>query len=527
MARIWRIVTAIVFSALIGGVAAANDEQQLGTVSFADSCSEAVQPALQRAIALLHSFWWEEADAAFADVLARDPHCAIATWGIATVAIGNPFSTGATPDRAQKALTAIARGREIGAKTERERGYIEAIAAYYDHFGDRPPGARLRSLADAFAALAQKYPDDDETQIFFALYLAATQSPTDKALSRALPAAMILNQQFAKHPDHPGVAHYLIHSNDFPAIADKGLAAAMCYARIAPAAPHALHMPSHIFTRVGLWKESAETNERSVAAARQANEITDQLHAYDYMIYADLQLARDRDAEHVVESVRVLAESNRAADYARAVVPARFAVERGDWRAAAQLSDPDASKFPYTSAIRVFARALGAARSGDPDAAAQDLARLRDIDAALAAAKDESWTAEVQVQALAAEAWIADARGDRDRALGLMRSAADREDLSEKSAVSPGRLLPARELLGDMLLRDGRPADALDAYEASLKRDPRRFRSYAGAAQAAIVAGNAGKARHYYGLLVDMAGGGDARPELVAARDYLALHRAE
>lgn len=527
MASFWRIATAILFSTLIGGVAAAKDEQELGTVSFANSCSEAVQPYLQRAVALLHSFWWEEADAAFADVLARDPHCAIATWGIATVAIGNPFSSGATPAGTQKALVAIARGREIGAKTERDRGYIDAISAYYDRFGERPHRVRLRSLADAFAALAQKYPDDDETQIFYAFYLIATQSPTDKTLSRALPAAVILNQQFARHPDHPGVAHYLIHANDFPAIADSGLTAAMCYARIAPAAPHALHMPSHIFTRVGLWRESAETNQRSVDAARRANEITDQLHAYDYMIYAYLQLARDRDAENVAASVRLLAAQNRAADYARAAVPARLAVERDDWRAAAQLPDPDASKFPYTAAIRIFARALGAARSGDADAAARDLARLRDIEAALTATKDEYWVAEVHVQVLAAEAWIAAAGGDHDHALALMRSAADKEDSSEKSSVSPGRLLPARELLGDMLLRDGRPADALNEYEASLKRDPRRFRSYAGAAQAAIAAGNAGKAGYYYKLLVDMAGGGDARPELVAARDYLASHHAE
>jgi tetratricopeptide (TPR) repeat protein len=245
------------------------------------------------------------------------------------------------------------------------------------------------------------------------------------------------------------------------------------------------------------------------------------------MLYADLQLARDRDAEHVLESVRSLAARNRPADYARAAVPARFAVERDDWRAAAQLPDPDASKFPFTAAIRIFARALGAARSGDPAAAERDLARLRDIEAALTAAKDEYWTAEVDVQVLAAQAWIADASGDRDHALALMRSAADKEGLSEKSSVSPGRLLPARELLGDMLLKDGRSADALDAYEASLKRDPRRFRSYAGAAQAAVAAGNGEKAHHYYGLLVDMAGGGDARPELVAARDYLSSHRAE
>lgn len=524
MSQLWRILVALLLSMLTAGFASAEPDEKLGTVAFSNSCSEAVQPHLQRAVARLHSFWWDKADAAFSDVLERDPGCAIAAWGIAAVAVGNPFATGATPAAAKKALAAIARGREIGAKTERERGYIEAIAAYYDRFGERPYGARLRSVADAFEHLARQYPDDDETQIFFALYLTATQLPTDKTLSRAMTAVVILNQEFAKHPDHPGVAHYLIHSNDFPPIAAQGLTAANCYAQIAPAAPHALHMPSHIFTRVGLWQQSADTNQRSINAARLANGITDELHAYDYMVYAYLQLARDKDAWRGVEAVHALRDTNRAADYARAAVPARYALERGVWRDAAQLDDPDTSKFPYASAIRLFARALGAARSGDPEAAGRDLARLWDIEATLTAAKDDYWLAEVQVQVLAAEGWIANAKGDQDQALALMRAAADKEDLTEKSSVSPGRLVPARELLGDMLLQDARPADALLEYEASLKRDPRRFRSYSGAGQAAAGAGNVEKARYYDGLLIEMAGHGEPRPELEAARDYLAAH---
>lgn len=518
------IVVALFLSALAVGVAAAQADEKLGNVSFPNSCAEPVQPQLQRAVALLHSFWWDKADAAFRDVLDRDPSCAIATWGIATVAIGNPFGVGATPAAAKKAVAAIAQGRETGAKTERERGYVEAIAAYYNRFGERTQSERLRALADAFALLAQKYSDEDETQIFFALYLTATQPPTDKTLSRAMAAAVILNQQFAKHPDHPGVAHYLIHSNDFPSIAEQGLTAAMCYAQIAPSAPHALHMPSHIFTRVGLWQQSADTNQRSVNAAGRANDVTDQLHAYDYMVYAYLQLARDEDALRAVEAIRPLEEPNRAADYARAAIPARYAVERGAWREAAQLRDPDPSKFPYTSAIRIFARALGAARSGDPEAAGRDLARLQDIEAAVKAMNGDYWVAEVQVQELAARGWIANATGDHDQALALMRAAAEKEDLSEKSSVSPGRLLPARELLGDMLLQDSRPADAFMEYEASLKHDPRRFRSYFGAAQAAAAAGNTQLTHRYYGLLVEMAGNGDPRPELAAAREYLAAH---
>jgi tetratricopeptide (TPR) repeat protein len=519
-----RVLSAVLLCALGAAAAAAEPQEKLGTVVFANSCAESVQPKLQRAVALLHSFWWDAADAAFVEVLGNDPTCGVAAWGIATVAIGNPFGAGPSPAAAQKGAAAVAQGRKIGAQTERERGYIDAIAAYYDRFDERKHGQRLASLADAFAVLAQRYPDDDETQIFDALYLTATQSPTDKTLSRAMTAVVILNQQFARHPDHPGVAHYLIHSNDFPAIAAQGLIAANCYAQIAPDAPHAQHMPSHIFTRVGLWQQSADTNQRSVEAAKLVNGITDQLHAYDYMAYAYLQLARDGDAARVVEAVRSLADANRAADYARAAIAARYAVERGAWRDAAQLPDPDASKFPYTSAIRIFARALGAARSGDPDAAGRDLSRLRDIEAVLKSTKDEYWAAEVHVQELAVQGWIAQAMGDRDSALTLMRTAADEEDLSEKSAVSPGRLIPARELLGDMLLADDRPADALREYETSLRRDPRRFRSYFGAGQAAAAAADQEKAHRYYALLVDMAGGADPRPELAVARDYLSVH---
>ena len=353
------ILTALCLFAWVEEAAAAQSEQKLGTVSFANSCMASVQPELQRAVALLHSFWWEQADEAFADVLAHDPGCAIAAWGIATVAIGNPFGTGATPAAAEKALGAIGHGREIGAKTEREHGYIEAIAAYYGGFDQQKHGQRLRSLADAFGVLAQKNPDDDETQIFYALYLAATQPPTDKALSRAMTAAVILNQQFAKHPDHPGVAHYLIHSNDYPSIAAQGLVAANCYADIAPDAPHALHMPSHIFTRVGMWRQSVETNRRSIEAARRFDGITDQLHAYDYMAYADLQMARDHDASQVMEAVRLFTETNRAADYAKAAIVARYEVERSAWREAAQLADPDASKFPYTERHSHFCARIG------------------------------------------------------------------------------------------------------------------------------------------------------------------------
>jgi tetratricopeptide (TPR) repeat protein len=521
------IVVAGVLAAGLRTAALAESQSELGTVAFDNACSETVQPQLQRAVALLHSFWWDRSEAAFRDVLQRDPSCTIATWGIATVRIGNPFGAGPTAADVKAAQAALALGAGTPPKTERERDYIKAVASYYEFYPAKPHAARMRALADAFERLAVTYRDDDETQIFFGLYLASTQSPFEKTLARANLAIVVLNEQFAKHPDHPGVAHYMIHANDFPSIAAHGLVAANCYAGIAPAAPHALHMPSHIFTRVGLWQQSAETNRKSRDAAKLAGHISDQLHAYDYWEYADLQLARDEEAGEIVSLSREIMEPNRASDYARAAIPARFAVERGQWQDAAHLPDPDQSRFPYTSAIGFFARALGAARSGDPEAAERDLARLKEAETAVAAAQDRYWVAEIEVQELAAQAWIAEARGERERALLLMRDAADKEDLSEKSSVSPGRLVPARELLGDMLFEQGKAADALAAYEDAQKRDPKRFRSLFGAGRAAAMVEATDKAKAYYTQLIKMSGSGSPRPELAMARAWLGARRAD
>jgi tetratricopeptide (TPR) repeat protein len=497
--------------------------EQLGRVSFANSCAPAVQATLERAVALLHSFWWREGEKTFREVLERDPNCAIATWGIAALLIGNPFATGPTPAQAQQARDAIERGRAIGAKTERERLSIEAVAQYYERFSERSHGARLKSLSDAFENVARRFPEDDEAQIFSALYLTTTQDPTEQTFASALKAAAILEAQFRKYPDHPGVAHYLIHSYDYPPIAEKGLNAAKRYSEIAPSAPHALHMPSHIFTRVGAWQESAASNLRSARVAKAENEFNDQLHAMDYLVYAYLQLARDADAQHVVEEAPGVrgSEQVRGTPYALAAIPARYALERGAWKEAAQLQ-PQATRFPFTAALTHFARALGAARSGDAAAAERDVQELARIVDALKAAKDAYWTIEVEVQRLGAAAWVAFAKGNREAALDLMRAAADLEDKSEKAAVSPGRLVPAHELLGDMLLESGKPAEALAEYERSQVRDPNRFRSLYGAGQAAAQSGNRDKARHYFSRLLDMAGSSDLRPEMEKARRYLA-----
>jgi hypothetical protein len=295
--------------------------KRLGEVAFANSCAPAAQESFERGVAWLHSFGFAAGEQAFREALDHDPACAIATWGIATVLIGNTFSVGPTAEQARRALEAIDRGRAIGAKSRRERDYIEAIAAFYDHFAERPQAARMRSLSDAFEALAQRYDDDDETQIFSALYLAASQPPTDRSLARARKAAAILETQFAKHPNHPGVAHYLIHSYDYPAIAKNGLPAAFCYAGIAPDSAHALHMPSHIFTRVGLWRESIATNAGSIAAASADNNAGSVLHAMDYTVYADLQLGRDAHADAMVKQSTALSDPGLSSAYARAALP--------------------------------------------------------------------------------------------------------------------------------------------------------------------------------------------------------------
>ena len=506
-------------------VCGASAQEKLGNVNFPTSCDQKVQAQFDRAVAMLHSFWFQQGEKAFREVLERDPSCVIANWGIAAILIGNTFAGGATVEDARKAKEAIQRGRLIGAKTERERFYIEAISEYYDRFSDRPHSARMKSLADAFEVVANRFPKDDEAQIFYAIYLTATQSPNDKTFADTLKAAQILEPQFKKHPDHPGVAHYLIHVYDYPPIADKGLNAAKRYAEIAPSAPHALHMPSHIFTRVGAWQDSVATNRRSTAVALVDKDPDGALHAMDYLVYADLQLARDKDAGSVLQEARGFTginPNNRGSAYALAAIPARILLERGLWKDAMQL-EPRPSKFPYTEAITYFARALGAARSGDlaaADTGVQELARIVD---GLKTAKDNYWATEVEVQRLSAAGWIAQANGNSDEGLTLMRSAADMEDKSEKAAVTPGRLVPARELLGEMLLEMNRPAEALQAFETSEKHDPNRFRGLYGAAKAAALAGDQAKARSYYEKLFVLVQKADTeRPEIKEARDSLA-----
>ncbi len=514
--------------ALAGPVVAHDTDSQtgpLGKVSFPTSCSPEVQAKFERAVAMLHSFWYSAGEQAFRDVLKDDPRCAMATWGIASLLMSNPLAgQGASPKGAEQAQAALDAGRRMGAGSERERDYLDAVAAYYRDFATRSERERQLSRAQAYEALAKKYPSDDEAQIFFALYLAGTQTQADQTYAAYLRAAAILEDEFRKYPDHPGVAHYLIHSYDAPPIADKGLTAARKYAGIAPAAPHALHMPSHIFTRVGAWQESAATNARSQEVAKAGNEPDEAYHATDYMVYAYLQLARDADARRNIDEVmKVTGASTRfVAPYAIASMPARYAFERGAWEEAAKLQ-PIGSTYPFVEAITYFTRSVGAARSGDLAAARKDAAQLEAFHKALLDAKNTYWANEVEVQRLAAAGWIALGEGKKEDALKFMRAAADLEDKNEKHIVTPGRIVPARELLGDMLLEMKQPAAALKEFEASQQREPNRFRNYLGCARAAEMAGDKAKAAAYYQKLLALAKNADTeRPELVTAKSLAA-----
>ena len=498
---------------------------RLGKVSFTNSCSEAVKPQFERGVAMLHSFWFIAAEKTFDEVLAKDPQCAIAAWGLASIIMNNPLAgQGASADKAKKAIAALEKAREVRAGTQRERDYIDAVSVYYENFADRGERARQAARADAYEKLAARYPNDDEAQIFYALYRVGTQVPADQTYVAYLKAAAILEGQFKKYPNHPGVAHYLIHSYDAAPISAKGLPAARRFAGIAPDAPHALHMPSHIFTRVGAWEDSAATNKRSMGVAKKSGEIDEAYHAVDYMVYAYLQFGRDAEAKRVTDEVLKVAGATPRflAPYATAAMPARYALERGQWKEASQLPVTPTT-YPFVAAISHFSRALGAARSGDAAGAQKDADALAELHKKLLDAKNNYWATEVEVQRLAATGWIAFAQGKQDEGLKLMRAAADLEDKNEKHIVTPGRVVPARELLGEMLLEAKQPKEALAEFEASRKREPNRFRNYLGAATAAEAAGDKSVAAKYWKQLVALAAKSDGtRPEIKRAKAVLA-----
>jgi len=498
-------------------------DQKLGKVHFATSCNDTAQRRFDRAMRYQHSFWYAESKEIYEEALKADPECAIAYWGIALALLNNPHGAVPTPNL-PLGLAAIEQGQAVGAKTERERDYIDALSVMYVDYDKIPHQARVQSYLKKMAALAAKYPDDDEAQIFYAITLNVAASPADKTYANQLKGAAILEPIWQRQPQHPGIAHYLIHLYDYPPIADKGIPAALRYSKIAPNAPHAQHMPSHIFTRVGYWKESIAANLASVQAAMASKESGDQLHGQDYLVYAYLQLGQDAAARQVIDQVEATQPNPDvyAGAFAQAASPARYMVERGDWKGAANL-EVRPSKFPQTMAITYFARALGAARSGDPAAARADVAKLSDIRDSLREAKSDYWATQADVEAQVANAWVLYADGKYDDALKAMSAAADAEDKTEKSPVTPGSLAPARELYGFMLLDRGMAKEALAAFEATQAKEPNRFNGYAGAAKAAQALGDTAKAKANYEKLLALASGSDSdRPTLAAARSFVA-----
>jgi len=528
--------SAVIAGLLFSGGAVAQDHQhgsadQVGTVSFATSCTAAAQPQMNHAVALLHSFEFLRAIDAFTATLKTDPSCGIAEWGIALSRWGNPFAVGIRPaPPLRQGLDAVTHARAIGPKTERERAYVDAVARLFEHTDTIEQPARIAAYRDAMSKVVAAYPQDDEASIFYALAIAAAASPSDPTAAEQLKAGAILDRLAVKYPDHPGIAHYIIHTYDYPPLANRAFEAAQRYAKIAPAAPHALHMPSHTFTRLGYWQESIDTNIASGEAAKRENSVAEELHTMDYRIYAYLQTAQDAKARELVGQLPSVearfdpeaiggAAPGSAGVFALAAIPARYALERGAWANAAKLP-VQASKYPYTIAITQFARAIGGGRIGDAATVRSAIDALQSLEQQLATAKEAYWAEQAQIQRRAAAAWLAFAEHRQAEALSEMRAAAAIEDGTEKSAVTPGPLAPAREMLGEMLLAFEQPAEARKEFEATLKKEPNRFRAVAGAARAASLSGDAAAARQYYAQLLKICERSDSpdRPELAEAR---------
>ena len=507
----------------------------LGKVDFETSCVPRGAADFNRAMALLHSFWYAEAAKRFTEIAQADPGCAIAHWGVA-MTFYHLLWAPPSPSDLKSGSAAVERAKNAGAKTQRERDYIGAIEVFYKDSDKLDHRTRAKAYESAMQQVYERNPDDSEAAIFYALSVISTAPATDKTFAQQFKAAALLNKLAARMPDHPGIIHYVIHSYDYPPLARLALPAARSYAKVAPSVPHALHMPSHIFTRLGLWDEAIETDIASSTTAKRhvdktnpGTESFDWLHSLDYMVYAYLQLAQDAKARLLVDEVGGVGKVDEVAlpaAYAMAAIPARYALERHQWKEAASLGLKPAGfpwgRFPQCEAIVSFARAVGAARSGDLAEAEMQVERLASLQQGLAS-RDPYWAGQVEIQRRAGAAWLAYARGKREEALKLMQSAADLESTTEKHPVTPGAVIPAREFLADMLIDLGRPGEALMEYEGVLDASPNRFNAMTGAAQAAEKSGDLIKAKAYYSKLAKLADRTDSdRPQLTQAKGFLA-----
>lgn len=539
MSRQLKLLTVAMFTLSLSSFASAQNPasqnasaNQIGSenVGFRTSCAAATTDDFNRAVALMHSFWFAEAIDVFNSVLTRDDSCAMAHWGIALSHWGNPFAGQRNARQLERGQSAVNLAQQTGSPTPREALYIEAVTQLFADNQAEEQYQRTLAYEDAMQTLTESYPDDMEGKIFYALAINQNAQASDKTYSRQLQAAEILEPLFDEFPNHPGLAHYIIHAYDHPPLAAKALDAAQIYASLAPDAPHALHMPSHTFTRVGMWQESVNTNLRAAQAARNDNDAGSELHALDYQTYAYLQMGQDEAAAAVVERALSLTEqvnitavgATQAGAFAIAAIPARYALEREDFAAAANLA-VNPAETPHTQAMTHFARALGSARDGNPETALEDIDMLTVLMQRAEANNDAYWREQIDIQLQVARAWVTFARGEHDLGIAQLRSAAQIEDGTDKSAVSPGPLAPARELLGMMLLAAGHPELALAEFNATMQKEPNRFLALKGAAQAAHDAGDTEAARGYYRELLTVAATADSdRPALRRARAYLA-----
>ena len=509
-------------------------DKQFGTVIFDVSCPKKIRTDFNLAVALLHSFEYDEAEKVFSKIIDEEPGCAMAYWGVAMCNY-HPLWAPPTPSELQKGAKAIALAKSLGKISDRESGYIDAIAMFYKDADKVDHHTRCVNFRNAMDLLYRNYPDDKEAAIFYALALVAAADPSDKTFTSQKEAGTILNTIYPGEPGHPGIVHYIIHTYDYPELAELALPAARKYASIAPASAHAQHMPSHIFTRLGLWDECIRSNLMSTASARCYAEnahITghwdEELHGMDYLVYAYLQKAEDSLAKgqwDYLKTIREVYPVNFKVAYAFAAIPARYLLEKKMWRDAANLEIQPAAfpweKFPWQIAIIHFTRLLGSVHIGNLDSARAELEKLKTLHDTLANEKDIYKANQVEIQIKASEAWILFKEGKNKKALELMNTAADMEDATEKHPVTPGEVIPARELLGDMLLQMGNPVNAFKVYEEDLKRHPNRFNGLYGAALAAEKSGDGAKAGFYYRQLLDISAVSATRPELLAARLYL------
>lgn len=511
-----------------------SEQARFGTVQFSLNCSEKVRADFNLATALLHSFEYTEAEKIFARVIDADPECLMGYWGVA-MSNFHPLWSPPTNAELDKGSKTIKLARTLDSKSKRESDYLEAVGTLYDNWEKLDHRARLLKFEEASQKIYQQYPDDKEAAIFYALALRAAADPTDKTFEKQKKAGDILKAMFPNEPNHPGIAHYLIHTYDYPELAELGLPAARKYAAIAATSAHALHMPSHIFTRLGLWDEAAQSNINSMSAAKCYAENSgmkghwdEELHGLDYLVYAYLQQARDDKAQEQLDylnTIEVVEPINFKDAYTFSAVPARLALERKDWKGAAALDFKPVNfpwkDFPWESSITLFAKALGAVHVRDKALAQTCLAELK-INHAKLLEKNKNYEAkQVLIQVKAVEAWIELMAGHKKEAITLMTESADMEDATEKHPVTPGEVLPTRELLGDMLMEVGAYADASKAYEDDLKRHAGRFNGLYGAALAAQKLGDAEKAKKYYTQLTAMAQlSNKNRPELLKAESY-------